>query len=107
MMTLPHIRAACVVVQTLRDDWDRRAVEGQVTELADLYDHPDVLYACVAIARDLNYRAPIMLTTSPARAFNETPLSTSLSPKRLYRFSTVSLYMRILLKRHTYRRRSG
>lgn len=61
-MTLPHIRAACIVIQTIREDWDRRAVEGQVTELADNYDHPDVLYACVAIARDLNNRAPTMLT---------------------------------------------
>ena len=61
-MTLPHIRAACVVVQTLREEWDRRAVEGQVTELADLYDHPDVLYACVTIARNLDNRAPVTLT---------------------------------------------
>ncbi|HEY3559633.1 MAG TPA: hypothetical protein VGL05_19325 [Kribbella sp.] len=61
-MTLPHVRAACIVVQTLREDWDRRAVEGQVTELADTYDHPDVLYACVVVARDLNNRAPTMLT---------------------------------------------
>lgn len=54
MMGIGDIKAAVTVVRTIREDWPQRAVEGQVTELADNYPHPDVLYACVAIAEDRN-----------------------------------------------------
>lgn len=37
--------------------------------------------------------APMMLITSPAFAFIDTPFNTSLSPNFLWRLSTVSLYM--------------
>ncbi|EDT38488.1 hypothetical protein BamMEX5DRAFT_5744 [Burkholderia ambifaria MEX-5] len=36
---------------------------------------------------------PMMLITSPAFAFIDTPFNTSLSPNFLWRLSTVSLYM--------------
>jgi len=61
-MTIPDINALTVVVRTLREDWDQRAVRDQVTQLAEDYNQPDIAYACVAIARDLQNRAPVTLS---------------------------------------------
>lgn len=61
-MDLGNIKAAVSVVRTIREDWPIRAVEGQVTELADNYPHPDVLYVCVAVAEDKNNQFASTLT---------------------------------------------
>lgn len=61
-MDLGNIKAAVAVVRTIREDWPLRSVEGQVTELADNYPHPDVLYVCVAIAENRNNQYAATLT---------------------------------------------
>jgi hypothetical protein len=63
MMTIPDINALTVVVRTLREDWaDQRAVRDQITQLAENYDQPDIAYAAVVIARDLQNRSPVTLS---------------------------------------------
>jgi hypothetical protein len=64
MMTIGDITALARMVCTLREDWSQqyRAVEAQITKLAEDYDHPDVAYAAVQIARDHTNRAPVTLT---------------------------------------------
>ena len=66
-MTLGNIKAAVGVVRTIREDWPLRSVEGQVTELADNYSHPDVLYVCVAIAEDRNNQFAATLTLKASK----------------------------------------
>lgn len=64
-MGIGDIRAAVTVVLSIRDDWaeHRRAVAGQIEALAGDYDHPDVLYVAVVVARNPDNRSPSMLTT--------------------------------------------
>lgn len=64
MMTIGDITALARMVCTLREDWGgyNRAVEVQIAKLAEDYDHPDVAYAAIQIARDHSNRAPVTLT---------------------------------------------
>lgn len=63
MMTIGDIRAATTVVTTLREDWDHRAVESAISELAGgNYTHADILHACTVIATDRRNMAPVTLS---------------------------------------------
>jgi hypothetical protein len=70
-MNLGNIKAAVALVRTIREDWPLRSVEGQVTELADSYPHPDVVYVCVAIAENRNNLHAATLTLKAPRILEE------------------------------------
>jgi hypothetical protein len=61
-MELKNIKAAAVVVRTIRDDWNPRTIEAQLTEMADNWPHADVLYAAVMIASDMSNQFPATLS---------------------------------------------
>lgn len=65
-MTISNIKAAAVVVRTIREDWDQRTITDQVNTLAAEYNHRDVLYACVTIAEDMRNRSPVTLSIKAA-----------------------------------------
>lgn len=61
-MELKNIKAAAVVVRTIREDWNPRTIEAQLTEMADNWPHADVLYAAVVIASDMSNQFPATLS---------------------------------------------
>jgi hypothetical protein len=61
-MELKNIKAAAVVVRTIREDWNPRTIESQLTEMADNWPHADVLYAAVMIASDMSNQFPATLS---------------------------------------------
>jgi hypothetical protein len=81
MMTIPDLSALTVVVRSLREDWDHRAIRDQLTKLAEDYDHPDVAYAAVQIARDHSNRAPVTLTIKAPDLIARLHATTSTGPR--------------------------
>lgn len=61
-MTIGAIRAATTVITTEREDWDHRAVESAISQLAaGNYTHADIMQACITIAQDRRNHAPVTL----------------------------------------------
>jgi hypothetical protein len=80
------IKAAYTVIGSLRmemaDQWDRRATEAQIEELAGKYDHPDVMWVCVTVARDPSNRSPVMLATLAPRILEKLHAKVASNPTR-------------------------
>jgi hypothetical protein len=63
VMTIPIIKGLTVLIRSIREDWDARAVEQAITTLADDgYSPADISAACVEIASDHRNRAPVTLS---------------------------------------------
>lgn len=65
-MTIGNIKAAAMLIRTIREDWDLRGVTDQVNTLAAEYNHRDVVYACITVAEDMNNRSPVTLSIKAA-----------------------------------------
>lgn len=72
-MNIGDIKAAVGVIRCLREDWNRAAVEGQITTLAGIekYSHADVLWVAITIASDFNNRSPVTLTMKAEERLTE------------------------------------
>lgn len=86
MMLAGDIKAAFTVIGSLRmdmaDQWDRRYTEAQITELAGKFDHPDVLWVCVVVGRDPQWRSPEMLTILAPKILTELHAKQASNPTR-------------------------
>lgn len=70
-MELKNIKAAAVVVRTIRDEWNPRTIEAQLTEMADNWPHADVLYAAVIIASDMSNQFPATLSMKAGKVLEK------------------------------------
>lgn len=85
MMGIGDIRAAVTVIRSIREDWDYRAIEQAISDLAaGDYDHPDILAACITIARNQDNRAPITLKLKAPDVINQAR-GGDRTPRRSYR----------------------